>query len=160
MDVAVIGAGAAGLAAARQLAERRPALRVVVLEAADHPGGWAQTVDRPEIAAPLDLGCGCLHGAEHNPWLPITKHLGLHSAFHEVNWELSRPEDFETAARFVRPDDMHACVRISHDLGRHAAWLAQLTELGFAEIIIHQVGAGQESFIEAFGRKVLPQIAR
>ena len=78
----------------------------------------------------------------------------------EVNWELSRPEDFETAARFVRPDDMHACVRISHDLGRHAAWLAQLTELGFAEIIIHQVGAGQESFIEAFGREVLPQIAR
>ncbi|MEH3117657.1 MAG: TIGR03885 family FMN-dependent LLM class oxidoreductase [Methylorubrum populi] len=76
----------------------------------------------------------------------------------EVNWELRSPEDFETAARFVRPEDMHACVRISHDLGRHAAWLAELAEMDFAEIIVHQVGAGQDAFIDAFGRTVLPRI--
>jgi hypothetical protein len=39
---------------------------------------------------------------------------------------MRRPEDFETAARFVRPEDMHACVRISDDLGQHAAWLGEL----------------------------------
>ncbi|MCY1640981.1 TIGR03885 family FMN-dependent LLM class oxidoreductase [Methylorubrum sp. SL192] len=75
----------------------------------------------------------------------------------EVNWEMRRPEDFETAARFVRPEDMHACVRISDDLGQHAAWLAELAEMGFAEIIVHQVGTRQEAFIDAFGRRVLPQ---
>lgn len=62
MDVAVIGAGAAGLAAAWQLAERQPALRVVVLEAADCPGGRAHTGDRLKIGAPLDFGCGWFHG--------------------------------------------------------------------------------------------------
>lgn len=61
-----------------------------------------------------------------------------------MNWELLRPEDFEVATRFVRPDDRHACVRISHDLGRNTAWLAGLTKMEFAEIIIHQVGVGQE----------------
>lgn len=76
----------------------------------------------------------------------------------EVNWELRRPEDFETAARFVRPEDMHACVRISHDLGQHAAWLAELAEMGCAEIIVHQVGASQEAFIESFGQRVLPRL--
>lgn len=29
--------------------------------------------------------------------------------------------------------------------------------MGFAEIIVHQVGADQEAFIDAFGRSVLPQ---
>lgn len=77
----------------------------------------------------------------------------------EVNWELRSPEDFETASRFVRPEDMHACVRISHDLGRHAAWLAELAAMGFAEIIVHQVGTRQEAFIDAFGRHVLPGLS-
>jgi coenzyme F420-dependent glucose-6-phosphate dehydrogenase len=39
----------------------------------------------------------------------------------EVNWELRSPEDFETATRFVRLDDMISSVLISSDLGRHAA---------------------------------------
>lgn len=82
MDVAVIGAETAGLAAARHLAERRPALRVVVLEVADRPGGQAHTVGRPVIGAPLDLRCGWFHGAEHNPWLSIAERLCLHSAFY------------------------------------------------------------------------------
>jgi len=77
----------------------------------------------------------------------------------DVNWELRTPEEFETAARFVRPGDIHACVRVSDDLGRHAAWLAELAELGFAEIIVHQVGGSQEAFLEAFGRAVLPAFA-
>ena len=52
-----------------------------------------------------------------------------------------------------------ARVQISDDLRQHAAWLADLAALGFAEIIVHQVGASQEAFIEAFGQRVLPQLA-
>jgi hypothetical protein len=29
--------------------------------------------------------------------------------------------------------------------------------MGFAEIIVHQVGTRQDAFIDAFGRRVLPQ---
>jgi coenzyme F420-dependent glucose-6-phosphate dehydrogenase len=78
----------------------------------------------------------------------------------DVNWELRSPEQFETAARFVRPEDVHECVRVSDDLGRHAAWLSELTALRPAEIIVHHVGRRQNAFIDAFGANVLPQVAR
>jgi monoamine oxidase len=59
-DVVVIGAGAAGLAAARKLAER--SVRVVLLEARDRVGGrvWSQVVTRP--ATPAELGAEFIHG--------------------------------------------------------------------------------------------------
>nr|USU33079.1 TIGR03885 family FMN-dependent LLM class oxidoreductase [Methylobacterium sp. OTU13CASTA1] len=76
----------------------------------------------------------------------------------DANWDLRTPEDFETASRFVRPEDVHGCVRVSSDLGRQAAWLADLAEIGFEEIIVHQVGRNQDAFIEAFGGGVLPQL--
>ena len=76
-----------------------------------------------------------------------------------VNWELRTPEEFETASRFVRPEDVPGYVRVSTDLGQHAAWLAELAELGPAEIIIHQVACDQSRFSEAFGRYVLPKFA-
>jgi coenzyme F420-dependent glucose-6-phosphate dehydrogenase len=76
----------------------------------------------------------------------------------EVNWELRSPEDFDTATRFVRPEDMRETVLISSDLGRHAAWLAEYVGLGFSELQLHQVGRDQEAFVEAFGARVLPQL--
>lgn len=43
-------------------------------------------------------------------------------------------------------------VRISDDLRRPVAWLAELAELGPAEIIVHHVAGDQTAFVEAFGR--------
>ncbi|MCC4294498.1 flavin monoamine oxidase family protein [Brevundimonas aurantiaca] len=62
VDVAVVGAGAAGIAAARRL--MRPGLSVLVLEARDRIGGRAWTV-RVEGEG-LDMGCGWLHSADDN----------------------------------------------------------------------------------------------
>ena len=62
VDVAIIGAGAAGVAAARALTGAP--LEVVVLEARDRIGGRAQTVDRD--GSGLDMGCGWLHSADEN----------------------------------------------------------------------------------------------
>lgn len=76
----------------------------------------------------------------------------------EVNWELRSPADFDTATRFVRPEDMRESVLISSDPGQHAAWLAEFIEIGFEELLLHQVGRNQDSFIDAFGAKVLPQL--
>jgi coenzyme F420-dependent glucose-6-phosphate dehydrogenase len=78
----------------------------------------------------------------------------------EVNWELRMPEEFDTATRFVRSEDMRESLWISSDLGWHAARIAELVELGFEEIQLHQVGRNQQAFIEAFGERVLPALRR
>ncbi|CAO4157257.1 flavin monoamine oxidase family protein [Methylorubrum extorquens] len=88
VDVAVVGAGAAGLAAARRLLEQRSELRVIVLEAAPRSGGRAHTVDPPEVGGPLDLGCGWLHGAESNPWLSIAESHGFHIDRTQAPWDV------------------------------------------------------------------------
>src|SRR5215813_2959012 len=72
-DVVVIGAGAAGIAAARQLATHR--VSAIVVEARSRVGGRAWT---SQVAGlPLDLGCGWLHSADENEWSTIAKELGL-----------------------------------------------------------------------------------
>jgi monoamine oxidase len=72
-DVVVVGAGAAGLAAAERLAAS--GLSFLVLEARDRPGGraWTVTLANGEIA---DLGCGWLHSAETNPFAAIAERQG------------------------------------------------------------------------------------
>ncbi|MCC7274962.1 MAG: FAD-dependent oxidoreductase [Alphaproteobacteria bacterium] len=74
VDVVVVGAGAAGIAAARRLAAA--GLSLAVVEARDRIGGRAWTVaDRGPY--PLDLGCGWLHSADRNPLVAVAGELGL-----------------------------------------------------------------------------------
>src|SRR4051794_41673769 len=76
----------------------------------------------------------------------------------ELLTELRTPREFDQAGRHVRPEDMDAMIRISSSPGRHADWLARDAELGFREIILHNVSTNQEEFIDVFGEKVLPQL--
>ena len=62
-DVAVVGGGAAGIAAARQLVRQKRS--VLLLEALPRLGGRAHSVTVDGMA--IDLGCGWLHSAERNP---------------------------------------------------------------------------------------------
>jgi monoamine oxidase len=62
VDVAVIGAGPAGVAAGRRLAGR--GLDLLVLEARSRIGGRAHTIDFDGVG--LDMGCGWLHSADDN----------------------------------------------------------------------------------------------
>jgi monoamine oxidase len=74
IDVAIIGAGAAGLGAAHAL--KGSSLSYLVLEARDRVGGRGHTV----MAAPditFDLGCGWLHSADKNSFVAIAEHLGF-----------------------------------------------------------------------------------
>lgn len=71
--VAVIGAGAAGIAAARRLAGSGRSF--VVLEADSRIGGRAWTADIAGVS--LDLGCGWLHSADRNAWRRIAEADGV-----------------------------------------------------------------------------------
>ena len=72
--------------------------------------------------------------------------------------DLRHPQQMTAAATHVRPEDMDAVVRISSDPGRHVEWLRRDLERGFERLYLHEVGPGQERFIDAFARDVLPQL--
>jgi len=74
IDVAIIGAGAAGLGAAHAL--EHSGISTVVLEARDRVGGRAHTI----LAAPgitFDAGCGWLHSADKNSFVKIARQLNF-----------------------------------------------------------------------------------
>src|SRR5260221_797831 len=73
VEVAIIGAGAAGLAAGRRVVER--GRRVLAMEARDRVGGRAWTVPA-RLGRPVDLGCEWLHSADRNPWTAIARATG------------------------------------------------------------------------------------
>ena len=65
-DVAIIGAGASGLAAARELS--RTGLRVAIIEARDRVGGRVYTLHPPEPIHPIELGAEFIHGMPAHTW--------------------------------------------------------------------------------------------
>jgi monoamine oxidase len=83
VDVAIIGAGAAGLGAANALKDS--GLSVVVLEARDRVGGRAYTIQAaPDVV--FDVGCGWLHSADENSFVPIAEALGFEINRHLPPW--------------------------------------------------------------------------
>lgn len=79
-DVIVIGAGAAGIAAARQLVDAGK--RVIVLEARNRLGGRVWTEEfaglPPELGGvALDMGAAWVHGYERNPLSEMARAAGV-----------------------------------------------------------------------------------
>jgi probable non-F420 flavinoid oxidoreductase len=74
--------------------------------------------------------------------------------------DLEQVSQFEAAAAFIRPDDMHRSVIVSSEPARLAASLAELFGVGADELFIHHVGKDQPPFIEMFAGKVLPEFRR
>lgn len=73
-DIAVIGAGAAGLAAGLRLQSSGKSF--IVLEARGRIGGRAFT-DTQSLGLPVDLGAHWLHAAARNPFTRIADRLGF-----------------------------------------------------------------------------------
>jgi monoamine oxidase len=75
-DVAIVGAGAAGLAAAKRLGAQ--GRRVIVLEARDRIGGRVHTDTR--LGVPFEAGAHYIHWSERNPWTRVASDLGFPAA--------------------------------------------------------------------------------
>src|SRR5258708_2837272 len=94
IDVLVIGAGAAGLAAARQLSQA--GLDATVIEARSRLGGRIFTIHDPNSPLPIELGAEFVHGEPEQllnviqaaklilDMLPDNHHLSRNGAFSPI----------------------------------------------------------------------------
>ncbi|MCW5964202.1 MAG: FAD-dependent oxidoreductase [Bryobacterales bacterium] len=84
VDVVIVGAGSAGLHAARRLQELGK--RVVVIEARERIGGRAYT-NASTFGFPFDYGCAWLHKADDNPYTPLARQWGYTLQEHDTALE-------------------------------------------------------------------------
>ncbi|WP_342165989.1 flavin monoamine oxidase family protein [Methylobacterium sp. SD21] len=100
-DVIIVGGGAAGIGAARRLADQ--GVSAVLLEASSRLGGRAHTQDLGGY--PLDLGCEWLHSGDRNAWVGIAEAAGFPVDRGDPPWAKAHPsiaqdrDDQEAAQR-------------------------------------------------------------
>jgi monoamine oxidase len=122
-DVAIIGAGAAGIAAARKLVAA--GRRVVVLEARNRVGGRA-VVDT-SLGVPADLGAAWLHFAEANAWTTIAETQGFNVIRRDPGWGpgahvgARAPTEPEQAAVIAGYERYRSMVDAAAEVGRDVA---------------------------------------
>jgi monoamine oxidase len=112
VDVVIVGAGCAGLAAAKRLrAEGRTSQ---VLEAMDRIGGraWTTTTD---FGIPFDQGCAWLHAADRNPFFPEAVAAGWTLQHHDMGLDhlwfgKRRATPAEMAAEARAEVELAACI--------------------------------------------------
>jgi monoamine oxidase len=115
VDVAIIGAGAAGLGAARAL--ENSGLSIIVLEARDRVGGRGHTI----MAAPditFDLGCGWLHSADENSFVKIAERLNFEIDRTRPPW---REQSFDTGFPLKERLDFIGALDAFYDRAEEAA---------------------------------------
>ena len=118
-DVIVIGAGAAGIGAGRELMRR--GLTFVILEARDRLGGRAWT-DPCGTPYPLDLGCEWLHSADRNVLAQLAPSFGVEVDKAEPPWRKRHPQrgfgETEQDAFAAESDAFYARLRGAADEAR------------------------------------------
>ena len=177
VDVAIIGAGAAGIAAARKVAAA--GRRFVLLEASDRIGGRCLT-DTRTFGVPYDRGAHWLHMPEINPVAKLARAVrlrglsgaaGPEAAHRRRNAREGEMEDYLAARRAREPRDpgcaraarptsaaCRRCRRIWATGGRRSS--SSLGPFGCGKNLDGDLGDGFRALGRARRRFVLPPGAR
>ncbi len=115
VDVAIVGAGAAGLSAAHAL--QSSGLSIIVLEARDRAGGRAHTI-LPAPGITFDLGCGWLHSAEKNRFVGIANQLNFEIDKTRPPW---REQSYDAAFPLAERQDFIRAIDAFYDRAEQAA---------------------------------------
>jgi len=143
VDVAIIGAGAAGLGAANALKDSGRS--VIVLEARDRLGGRAHTImASPDVT--FDVGCGWLHSADQNSFVKIAENLGF-----EINRALPpwRERAYGEAFPQEDRDDFIGALNAFYDRAGQAAAEAMKTGRDVAASLCLEPGNRWNPMIDA-----------
>ncbi|WP_443478418.1 TIGR03557 family F420-dependent LLM class oxidoreductase [Novosphingobium aerophilum] len=75
-----------------------------------------------------------------------------------VNSEIPTVEGFETATRFVRPDDLVDKIPAGPDPDQHLEAIGKAIDAGFDHIVLTGIGPDQAGFIRFFEEKLRPRL--
>ncbi len=75
-----------------------------------------------------------------------------------VTQQLRTPEEYDELAEQIDREQVEKNVRVSSDLERHREWIERDLDLGVERVFLHNVNTNQETFIQAFGEEVLPEL--
>jgi monoamine oxidase len=148
VDVAIIGAGAAGLGAAHALKQSK--LSCIVLEARDRVGGRAHTIQAaPDVI--FDLGCGWLHSADENSFVPIAEQLKFDIDRNRPPW---REQAYNKAFPVDERAEFIAALDAFYDRAEEAAAQAELTGRDVAANLYLEPGNRWNPMIDAISTYV------
>ena len=163
----------------------RPRTRVRTIAAALGPGtagwaaGWADgliTVSQPIVRLQKVIDAWKSNGGEGKQMIlkiqvsyDADREKALQGAFDQwrtnvlgsqLQAELRLPSQFEEAAAHVRPSDMEDHVLITDDPQRIVDRLQEYAQLGFGEMVLHNVNRAQDAFIGMCATELLPKLTR
>jgi monoamine oxidase len=149
-DVVIIGAGAAGVGAAREL--KRLGKSFILLEARERAGGRVFT--DLSLGQPVDMGAAYIHFAETNPWSAIAQEAGIDPLGGYRLWGGAKAfrsgialDDVALAARLTalrKVPDVYDDIEEREDVSLAQALRAQDRDVQDAGRIQAQMAAGED----------------
>jgi monoamine oxidase len=131
VDVVIVGAGAAGIAAARRLAAA--GRKFVLIEAADHVGGRCIT-DTRIFGVPYDRGAHWIHAPDFNPLTKLTARRGI-----EV-YPAPASQKVRIGRRYAREGELEDFLALQVRANRGIAEAARKADIACAQALPNDLG--------------------